>query len=103
MYLFCLSFAEGLPVVLMEAMAAVMPVVATHVAGIPELVEDGHMACWSCCVPGNWRRQLRRLFNDANLVKSFRDPGREKVKRGVHMFWRNPTAFGGDHGRRIGW
>ncbi|MCE8419826.1 glycosyltransferase [Rhodovulum sulfidophilum] len=35
------SFAEGVPVVLMEAMAAGLPVVATRIAGIPELVEDG--------------------------------------------------------------
>jgi glycosyltransferase involved in cell wall biosynthesis len=32
------SFAEGLPLVVMEAMAAARPVIATHVAGIPELV-----------------------------------------------------------------
>ena len=35
------SFAEGVPVVLMEAMAARRAVVATRIAGIPELVEDG--------------------------------------------------------------
>ena len=35
------SFAEGLPVVLMEAMATGRPVVATLVAGVPELVKDG--------------------------------------------------------------
>lgn len=35
------SFAEGVPVVLMEAMAAARPVIATRVAGVPELVEDG--------------------------------------------------------------
>ncbi len=35
------SFAEGVPVVLMEAMAAGLPVVATQIAGIPELVQDG--------------------------------------------------------------
>ncbi|CUH51135.1 glycosyltransferase family 4 protein [Shimia marina] len=35
------SFAEGVPVVLMEAMAARRPVVATQIAGIPELVADG--------------------------------------------------------------
>ena len=35
------SFAEGMPVVLMEAMAARRPVIATRVAGVQELVEDG--------------------------------------------------------------
>src|SRR5439155_26884638 len=35
------SFAEGLPVVLMEALALGRPVVSTFVAGIPELVRDG--------------------------------------------------------------
>jgi glycosyltransferase involved in cell wall biosynthesis len=35
------SFAEGLPMVIMEAMAAGRPVIATYVAGIPELVRPG--------------------------------------------------------------
>ena len=35
------SFAEGLPVVIMEAMALRRPVVTTFVAGIPELVRNG--------------------------------------------------------------
>jgi glycosyltransferase involved in cell wall biosynthesis len=35
------SFAEGLPVVIMEAMALARPVVTTYIAGIPELVRDG--------------------------------------------------------------
>lgn len=35
------SFAEGLPVVLMEALALRRPVLTTYVAGIPELVQHG--------------------------------------------------------------
>jgi len=35
------SFAEGLPVVLMEAMALRRAVISTYVAGIPELVRPG--------------------------------------------------------------
>lgn len=35
------SFAEGVPVVLMEAMAARLPVIATRVGGVSELVADG--------------------------------------------------------------
>lgn len=35
------SFAEGLPVVIMEAMALRRPVITTFVAGIPELVRQG--------------------------------------------------------------
>jgi glycosyltransferase involved in cell wall biosynthesis len=35
------SFAEGLPVVLMEAFALGRPVVATYIAGVPELVQPG--------------------------------------------------------------
>jgi colanic acid/amylovoran biosynthesis glycosyltransferase len=35
------SFAEGLPVVIMEAMALKRPVISTYVGGIPELIHPG--------------------------------------------------------------
>ncbi len=35
------SFAEGLPVVIMEAMALYRPVISTYVGAIPELVQPG--------------------------------------------------------------
>lgn len=37
------SFAEGLPVVIMEAMSLKRPVISTYIAGIPELVEHAKM------------------------------------------------------------
>lgn len=46
---FCMpSFAEGLPISIMEALAIGVPVVVTSIAGIPELVVDG---VTGCCVP----------------------------------------------------
>jgi colanic acid/amylovoran biosynthesis glycosyltransferase len=39
------SFAEGLPVVAMEALALGRPVVGTYIAGTPELVEPGVSGC----------------------------------------------------------
>ena len=36
----CSSYAEGLPVVLMEAMAMEIPCVSTWITGIPELIRD---------------------------------------------------------------
>ncbi|MBY8978160.1 glycosyltransferase family 4 protein [Rhodobacteraceae bacterium NNCM2] len=35
------SFAEGLPIVIMEALALGRPVITTYIAGIPELVDAG--------------------------------------------------------------
>jgi glycosyltransferase involved in cell wall biosynthesis len=37
------SFAEGLPVVIMESLALGRPVISTHIAGIPELIEPGRV------------------------------------------------------------
>jgi colanic acid/amylovoran biosynthesis glycosyltransferase len=45
------SFAEGLPVVLMEALALRRPVISTYIAGIPELVENN--TCGWLITPGS--------------------------------------------------
>jgi len=45
------SFAEGLPVVLMESLALGRPVISTFTAGIPELVEPG--VCGWLVPPGS--------------------------------------------------
>jgi len=76
------SFAEGLPVVLMEAMAAGVPVVATRIAGIPELVDDGLNGF--LVPPGDpavTATAVRQLLEDAELRNRFAIAGRAKVER----------------------
>jgi glycosyltransferase involved in cell wall biosynthesis len=55
------SFAEGLPVVLMEALGAARPVVTTYVAGIPELVRNDENG-W--LVPAGASRELARAMRE---------------------------------------
>lgn len=79
---FCLpSFAEGVPVALMEAMAAGLPVVTTRVAGIPELVEDGITGL--LVPPGRADAvgdALRKLADDPSLAARLSRQGRQAVE-----------------------
>lgn len=56
------SFAEGLPVVIMEAMARARPVIATYIAGIPELLRPGQEG-W--LVPAGDVQALARMMLQA--------------------------------------
>jgi colanic acid/amylovoran biosynthesis glycosyltransferase len=80
---FCLSsFAEGIPIVLMEAMASEVPVLTTRLMGIPELVEDGRDGL--LVAPGDGEdlsRALGRLVDDPELRERLGRAGREKVLR----------------------
>jgi glycosyltransferase involved in cell wall biosynthesis len=78
---FCLaSFAEGVPVVFMEAMAMGVPVIATRIMGVPELIEDGVsgllMAPGRADVLGEL---LLRLSRDPELRQALGRAGRERV------------------------
>ena len=75
------SFAEGIPVVLMEAMACGVPVVAPRITGIPELVTDGVNGCLTA--PGNVPelvRSVQNLFDDPELRNAFAAQGRQTVE-----------------------
>lgn len=76
------SFAEGVPVVLMEAMAAGVPVVATRIAGIPELVRDGQNGL--LVEPGDvddMAKAVGRLLGDAELRNRFAIAARQDIER----------------------
>ena len=59
------SFAEGLPVVIMEAFALGRPVVATTIAGIPELVDD---TCGWPIPPGSVEHLTRAMAEVLNAT-----------------------------------
>lgn len=74
------SFAEGVPVVLMEALASRTAVVATRVAGVPELVEDGVSGLLTA--PGDaagLADALAALIADPERRRRMGEAGRAKV------------------------
>ncbi|WP_432199785.1 glycosyltransferase family 4 protein [Erythrobacter sp. W53] len=76
------SFMEGLPIVLMEALALGVPAVSTRVAGIPEIIVDSQTGL--LFDPGNWADlevKLRTLIGDAALRAKLSEAGRELVER----------------------
>jgi len=79
---FCLpSFAEGIPVVAMEAMAMELPVVTTRIMGIPELVDDG--ADGLLVAPGRadtLTDALERLVRSPEERRRMGRAAREKVR-----------------------
>ena len=80
------SFAEGLPVVLMEALAMRRPVISTFIAGIPELVRPGENG-W--LVPASDVDSLACAMREAlecpsGALAEMADRGAELVRRQHH-------------------
>lgn len=73
------SFAEGVPVVLMEAMAAAIPVVATQVGGVSELVQDG--VSGRIVPPGDAKALAQGIRDVLADGRDMGAEGREKVTR----------------------
>lgn len=80
------SFAEGVPVVLMEAMAMGVPVVATRIMGVPELVQDGLTGLLVAAGrPGELADALERLIEDPAARRRMGAAGREDVVQGFDV------------------
>jgi glycosyltransferase involved in cell wall biosynthesis len=75
------SWLEGMPLVLLEAMAHARPVVATPVGGTPEVVVDGETGL---LVPPRDPEALagaiRRLIEDPALARRLGEAGYERVR-----------------------
>ncbi len=74
------SFMEGVPVVLMEAMAKGLAVVSTSIGGVPELIEHGVNGV--LVRPGSVELltlALTRLARDRALLASFGEVARKRI------------------------
>jgi glycosyltransferase involved in cell wall biosynthesis len=74
------SFAEGLPVVLMEAMAMEVPCVTTHITGVPELIQNGVNGCLTA--PSDVEglaRAIKYLLDHPEVSRQIAQSGRAKV------------------------
>jgi len=72
---------DGIPVVLMEAMAAGVPVVSTRISGIPELIEDGVSGLLA--EPGDvasLAAALQRVLGDAEFARRLGEAGARRVR-----------------------
>jgi colanic acid/amylovoran biosynthesis glycosyltransferase len=78
---------EGIPVVLMEACASGLPVVASRISGIPELIEDGVTGL--LVPPGEpvaIAAAIRRIHDDPDSGRAIGAAGRARVVRDFAAF-----------------
>ncbi len=101
--IFCIpSFAEGIPVVLMEAMAMGIPCVTTHITGIPELIRDGIDGL--LVAPSDLDAlvsALSRLMDDAALRQRIAGSARERIVEHYNLR-RNVERLAAIFAERIG-
>jgi len=80
------SFAEGLPVVLMEAMAMEIPCVTTQINGIPEMIRDNIDGL--LVAPSDLESltdALRSLLDDEKLRARLGRAGRKRIAERYHL------------------
>lgn len=80
------SFAEGIPVVLMEAMAMEIPVVTTWITGVPELIRSGTDGL--LVAPSDEQglaTAISQLMDDPALCRRLGAAGRVRVTEQYHL------------------
>lgn len=80
------SFAEGIPVVLMESMSMGIPCITTRITGIPELITDGENGLLT--TPSDIEAlaaAVSRLMDDPALQEKLKIAGRERILEAYNL------------------
>ena len=86
---------DGIPNVLVEAMAAGVPVVSADMSGIPELIEDGRTGLLvEPEDPSALADAVERLLRDPLLRRTLAAAARRKIEAGFEC-WETAKAVGG--------
>ena len=96
------SFAEGIPVVLMESMAMEIPCVTTRITGIPELIRDGEDGL--LVAPSSVEEladALARVMDDTELRRRLGENGRKRVVEHYNLA-KNVARLGDIFEQRLG-
>ena len=99
---------EGCPLVILEAMASGLPVIASRIGGLPELVDEGRTGL--LFEPGNatdLAEKMQTLWTDSALCTELGARGRERAVREFELrgYWerlRDVYAFAIESHKRCG-
>ena len=92
------SLEENCPMIILEAQAAGVPVIASNVGGVKDLIEDGANGILTDpSKPETMARALHTLLGNENLARSLSEAGRMQAAR---LY--TPSKVAGDHLRIYG-
>ena len=80
------TLMDALPTVIMEAMAARLPIVASATGGIPEMIKDGHDGL--LVPPGNvdaLAKAMTQFFTQPDFAQSLATAGRQRVEENFFL------------------
>jgi glycosyltransferase involved in cell wall biosynthesis len=78
------SYAEGMPISILEAMASSIPVIATKVGGIPDLITEGQEGY--LLDPGDVEGLARAISTLACSHKTRKDMARNGLQKARHLY-----------------
>lgn len=79
------TWEDNCPMVVLEAQAAGVPVIASNVGGIPDLVQDGRTGLLTDPArPETMSKALARLLGDSGLASRLAEEGRSQAKTRFH-------------------